>query len=187
MIVLINGSFGIGKTTVGRLLHDSLPGSVIYDPEWAGLALMRLPKWITLKGSGADDFQDIDLWRRSAVAGIRLFRLFASGPVIVPMTFSRRAYFAEVVEGIRRFDPELRVFCLKASLPTVKKRLMGRGTKIEGPGTEWIARRIIECAEAHGGTHFGEPVETEERSAREVAADIADRLAQPYTTTADHA
>lgn len=184
MIVMINGSFGIGKTTVARLLNDSLPGSVIYDPEWAGLVLMRLPKWIKLKGSGSNDFQDIDLWRRSAVAGISLFRLFASGPVIVPMTFSHRAYFDEVVRGIRRLDPELKVFCLKASLSAVKKRLVERGTKIEGPGTEWIARRIVECAEAHRGTHFGEPVDTEDRSACETAGDIAERLGHPCATTA---
>jgi hypothetical protein len=71
------------------------------------------------------------------------------------------------------------MFCLKASLPTVKKRLVGRGTKIEGPGSEWIARRINECAEAHRDAHFGEPVDTEDRSAREVAEYIIRRLQQP--------
>ena len=101
MIVAINGSFGVGKTTVAKLLCKRLPGSVKYDPEWAGLILIRLPKWIGLEGSGTDDFQNIGLWRRSAVAGVRLFRRLASGPVIVPMTFSRRDYFDEVVTGIR--------------------------------------------------------------------------------------
>ena len=176
MIVMINGSFGVGKTTVAKLLRDALTGSAIYDPEWAGIVMMRLPRWVNLKGAGTGDFQDIDLWRRSAVAGVRLFRLFASGPVIVPMTFSRRAYFEEIVIGLRCLDPELRVFCLQASLPTVKKRLVARGTRSEGPGAEWIARRIVECTEAHRDTHFGEPVETEDRTAREVAQDITTRL-----------
>src|SRR5687767_10426053 len=163
MIVLINGSFGVGKTTVAKLLREALAGGAIYDPEWAGIALMRLPRWVRLEGSGADDFQHIDLWRRSAVAGVRLFRRFASGPVIVPMTFSRRAFFDEVVTGLKFLDPELRVFCLRASLPTVRRRLGERGTKIEGPGSEWIARRIVECADAHRDPHFGEPVDTEDR------------------------
>ncbi|MCI0388024.1 MAG: AAA family ATPase [Acidobacteria bacterium] len=176
---MINGSFGVGKTTVAKLLRNSLPGSVIYDPEWAGSVLMRLPRLIKLEGSGSDDFQDIDLWRRSAVAGTRVFRLFASGPVIAPMTISRRDYFDEVVMGIKRLDSELRVFCLKASLSTVKKRLVKRGTKIEGPEAEWIAHRIIECVEAHHDSHFGEPVDTDDRSASEVTEDIVKRLQKP--------
>lgn len=179
MIVLINGSFGVGKTTVAKLLREALKGSAIYDPEWAGIVLMRLPRWIKLKGSGTEDFQNIDLWRRCTVAGVKMFRLYASGPVIVPMTFTQRAYFDEVVSGLRRLDPELKVFCLQASLPTIRKRLVGRGTKIEGTEGEWIARRIIECAEAHRDSHFGEPVETEVRTAREVAEDIVTRLQQP--------
>jgi hypothetical protein len=183
MIVVINGSFGVGKTTVANLLRKAFAGSAVYDPEWAGFVLMRLPKWTKLKGSGTDDFQNIDLWRKSAVAGVRLFRLLASGPVIVPMTFSHRAYFDEVIKGIGRLDSELRVFCLKASLPTVKRRLVVRGDKIEGHGSEWIARRIIECAEAHRDPHFGEFVDTEDRSAREVAEDITRRLRQTCAST----
>jgi chloramphenicol 3-O-phosphotransferase len=176
MIVLINGSFGVGKTTVAKLLRHSLPGSAIYDPEWFGFVLKRLPKWVNLNGSGSDDYQDIVLWRRSAVAGVRLFRLCASGPVIVPMAFSRRDYFDEVIAGVEPLDSELRVFCLKASLATIKKRLVERGTEVEGPRTEWIARRIIECVEAHNDLHFGEPVDTENRSAHDVAEDIIKRL-----------
>jgi hypothetical protein len=176
MIVVINGSFGVGKTTIAKLLRRSLPGSAIYDPERVGFVLKRLPGWIKLKGAGSDDYQNIVLWRRSAVAGVRLFRLFASGPVIVPMAFSRRDYFDEAVTGIEPLDSQVRVFCLKASLATIRKRLMERGTKIEGPGTEWIARRIVECVEAHNDPHFGEPVDTEGRSANEVSADIIKKL-----------
>ena len=36
MIVLINGSFGIGKSTVARLLRRRVPRSLVYNPEWAG-------------------------------------------------------------------------------------------------------------------------------------------------------
>lgn len=176
MIVLLNGSFGVGKTTVARLLRAAWPGSAIYDPEWVGLILLRLPARRAWPGAGTDDFQDIAVWRSSVVAGARLFRSFVSGPLLVPMTFSRREYFDETVAGLKGLSAELRVFCLRASLATVKKRLRARGDKIEGPGSEWLARRILECAAAHRDPHFGEPVETEERSAGEVAADISERL-----------
>ncbi|HJQ34789.1 MAG TPA: AAA family ATPase [Pyrinomonadaceae bacterium] len=183
MVVLINGSFGVGKSTVARLLRGALPKSVIYDPEPAGVALMRLSKLAGLKRPGVEDFQHFRLWRRSAVAGVRLFRGLARGPVIVPMTFTHRPYFDEVVAGIRRFEPTLRVFCLTATLPTVKERLSGRGDRISGPGSEWLARRIVECAEAHQDTHFGEQVETEGRDAREVADDLLRMLRTPKVQT----
>lgn len=176
MVILINGSFGVGKTTVARLLRDALPGSVIYDPEWAGFVLQRLPGR-GRRSRASDDFQDFRLWRSSAVAGVRLFRAFARGPVIMPMTFTHRAWFDEVVAGIRRFEPDLRIFLLRASQETVKRRLVGRGTPVEGPGSEWMARRIAECAEAHRDPHFGEPVETENRGAAEVAREIVRQLA----------
>jgi hypothetical protein len=179
MVVLINGSFGVGKTTVARFLRGALPRSVIYDPELAGIAMMRLSRLAGLRRPGAEDFQHFRLWRGSAVAGVRLFRRLARGPVIVPMTFTHRTYFDEVVAGIRRFDSDLRVFCLKATLPTVKERLSGRGDRIEGPGSEWLSRRIVECVEAHRDAHFGEPVETEGRDARAVAEELIKRLQTP--------
>lgn len=182
MIVMINGSFGAGKTTIAKALRRMLPGSAIYDPEWAGIGLMRLPKWIKLKGSGADDFQHMDLWRKTAVWGTRLLHFFVSGPVLMPMTFTHRPYFDEIVLSLRQADPKLRVFCLRASLPTINKRLEERGTKITGNQVEWITRRNLECVEAHRDDHFGEPIDTDERSASEVAEEIFKRL-QPATTT----
>lgn len=176
MIVILNGSFGVGKTTVAKLLRNSLPESAIYNPELVGSVLMRLPKWLNLKQTGTDDFQHINLWRKSTIAGIRMYHRFVPGVIIVPMTFTHRAYFNEVVTGIKSFDSTLRIFCLRATLSSVKTRLAQRGTQIEGSGAEWIARRIVECADAHGDTYFGEPVDTEHRSAQEVADDIATSL-----------
>ncbi|HEY0174164.1 MAG TPA: AAA family ATPase [Pyrinomonadaceae bacterium] len=176
MVVFINGSFGVGKTTVARLLRGRVAGSAVYDPELAGIAMMRLSNLAGFKRTAAEDFQDFALWRRSAVAGVRLFRALFRGPVIVPMTFTRREYFDEVVAGVRRFDPQVRVFCLRAGLPTVRKRLAGRESETEGPGAEWLARRIAECADAHRDPHFGEPIETEDRPPREVCEDIFRRV-----------
>jgi tRNA uridine 5-carbamoylmethylation protein Kti12 len=139
MIVLLNGSFGVGKTTVAKILRTYLPGSAIYNPEWVGSVLMGAPQWIKLKRTGESDFQHIELWRKSTITGIHLYRWFAPGVVIVPMTFTHRNYFDEIITGIKSFEKELKVFCLKASLDTIKIRLKQRGTQIEGAGSEWIA------------------------------------------------
>lgn len=184
MVVMINGSFGVGKTTSAKLLRRALPGSVIYDPEWVGFVLRRLPKWARWQRPWPDDYQHLELWRRSVVVGVRLFRLLRRRPIIVPMAFSHRQYFDEVVGGIAGFERELRVFCLRASLATVRRRLVGRGEAIEGAGAEWIARRIVECCEAHRDAHFGEPVETEGRTAKDVAEEIVRKLGRPCSAAA---
>ena len=177
MIVMLNGSFGVGKTTVATLLRKALPGSAIYDPEWVGYYIRRRPKWIKLKGEGTDDYQDIDLWRRSVVMGVRLFHGFVSGPLLVPMTFSHYGYFDEIVSGIRHFAPDVHLFCLKASLATLQARLLQRGVAIDSPDGQWLARRITECVAAHQDPCFGEAVNTEHCSAAEVAQTIMERLA----------
>lgn len=176
MIVLLNGAFGVGKSTVSRLLWQRLNGSRIYDPEWVGSALMRLSRAIKLRGAGTDDFQDIDIWRRSVVRGTQFARAFSQGTVIVPMAFSRRDHLDEVLSGIRRFDDDVRVFCLKAGLPTIEKRLTARGERFESRSGAWVVSKARRCIEAHADTHFGEPVQTENLSAEEVMNDIHRRL-----------
>lgn len=104
------------------------------------------------------------------------FSRLRSGPVIVPMTFSCREIFEEVVSDLRSSGAELRLFCLRASLATIEARLAQRKLDPNGEEGIWIARRIRECVEAHRDSYFGQAVETESRSADEVAQDILKRL-----------
>ena len=41
MILLLNGAFGIGKTTVARVLVARMPNALLFDPEMIGLILQR--------------------------------------------------------------------------------------------------------------------------------------------------
>lgn len=174
MILFINGSFGVGKTTVARILQKRIAGSVLFNPEWAGSVLIRLP--IKFRGSGTDDFQDIDLWRKSVVKGVKIFRFFFRETVIVPMAFCRKDYFEEVVGEVCKFDNQLRIFCLTASFETTLKRLEKRGEKIELGEDNWVIRKVRECVESHKGQDFGETINTNEINAIEVAAEILRRL-----------
>ncbi|HKH48391.1 MAG TPA: AAA family ATPase [Thermoanaerobaculia bacterium] len=181
MILVINGAFGVGKTTVARLLRRAVPGSMIYDPEVVGWVLRRLPGSMRLRGRGTDDFQDIDLWRKSAAAGVGLLRAMARDPVLVPMAFSRREYFDEIVSKISSRDSVVRVFCLRAGMPTIIERLERRGAIVSGTDGEWILRKAQACVAAHEDPHFGEPIDTERMSALEVAREILNRTGLPYS------
>jgi chloramphenicol 3-O-phosphotransferase len=176
MVIMVNGSFGVGKTTVARLLRQALPGSSIYDPEWFGVGLLRLGKWFRVKRWRIDDFQHIPLWRKSVAAGIQLCRRFAGDPVIVPMTFSSRDYLGEVVTDLNQRGDGPRLFCLIADLETVQQRLAERKLEPASREAVWIDRRIRECVSAHRDSYFGESIDTKNRTAREVAEDILQRL-----------
>jgi hypothetical protein len=175
VVVFIDGAFGIGKSTVAGALRRLLPGSAIFDPEWVGFVLRRLPRAIPLAGRGTDDFQDLALWRRGSVLGIRAMRA-ARDPVIVPMAFSNRAYLEEILGGVGRFDPAVRHFCLVAPLAVVLERLAARASAEARPVTAWEARRAEECCAAHRAPGFGEPVAAEARAPDAIAAEIARRL-----------
>lgn len=170
---MLNGSFGVGKSTVAKLLRRELARSRIYDPEWAGLVLLRLPRWVGLRGGGTNDFQDIRIWRRCTIAGIRVARAIARGPVIVPMAFTNPEYWDEVINGIGLYDDDIRTFCLKADLPAIRRRLVERGDNLDPSGSGWLNRRIIECETAHRDPRFGEPVDTNDMSADETAKYVA--------------
>ncbi|HMG33885.1 MAG TPA: AAA family ATPase [Blastocatellia bacterium] len=179
MIILINGSFGVGKTTVARLLQRSIRRSIIFDPEWFGWLIKYAPTWMRLAGSGTDDYQDIALWRRSVVAGARLFRAMARGPVIIPMAFSRRDYFDQIVAEILRFDKEVKVYCLQAELTTILRRLELRDANRDPQQREWALKKVRECVDSHRDDHFGEPIDTENSDAAQVAVEILSRIRKP--------
>ena len=172
-VVLVNGSFGVGKTSVARRLRARLPGSQLYDPEWMGRPIRALARVVPLRGAGTDDFQDFALWRLSAVAGIRLFRALGRGPVLVPMAFYRLEYLTEIMDGLATPGLSARRFCLRASLAAIQARLRGRG---DDPNGQWLASKVERCLSAHLDPRMGEAIDTEELGVDGVAAEILRRL-----------
>src|ERR1044072_3633389 len=137
MVVFINGSFGVGKNTVSKLLVRQLPHSVLVDPEPLGLLLSR-GRACWRRSAPLDDFQHLRLWRTSSVRLIRAVRRLW-GTVVVPMTFSNQAYLDEFLTGARRQDAEPFHFCPTASLDPVRARLARR--EAHRGTSAWLLRR----------------------------------------------
>lgn len=170
LILLLNGAFGIGKTTVARALVPRLRRAVLFDPEIVGMVLQRLARVL---GYRVEDFQDLTSWRRLTVAGLRLTRLFYPN-VVVPMAISNHAYLEEIHAGIRRFDTRLQQFCLIAPAEIVYGRLRRRRAR---PADEaWQFRRADECCAAHRDERFGPHVRAGEREIEEIAGEILAEL-----------
>jgi hypothetical protein len=172
VIILVNGSFGVGKTTVSRLLQKRLPHSTILDPEPLGVVFLRLARlWPGM--ADIDDFQDLRAWRAVSVRAIGVVRRLRP-IVIVPMAFSNVSYLRQFLSSLAARDGETVHFCLTAPLAVVRERLVTREVR-QGP-TAWQLRRSAECCSAHRGPEFAEQIATEGRSAQQVADEIVSRL-----------
>jgi len=172
VIVLLNGAFGIGKTTVARALVARLPDSLLFDPELTGLILQR-----TLRAAGRDvgDFQDLTSWRRLTILGLRLARRVKTN-IVVPMAFSNASYLREVRDGISRADPHVVHFCLVAPLAVVQARIRARGVDPADPDGAWQYRRATECCAIHSDTAFAEQVSAVGRGPDAIAEELLTRL-----------
>jgi len=177
MILLLNGAFGIGKTTVAQMLVARCPGSLLFNPEVAGMVLQRSAR---LAGHVVEDFQDFRLWRLLTVWGLRLARLRSSA-IVVPMAISNPWYLSQLRDAIGRFEPHLYHACLTAPVDVVHARLYGRGDARETH--EWEYRRASECCAVHGGEAFAIHVDATERAPESLADAIIEHGLFPASLT----
>ena len=178
MILLLNGAFGVGKTTVARLLRERIRRSAIVDPELIGIPLQRLA---ALVGRRPDDFQDMRSWRRLTIRSIRAARLVRRS-VIVPIAISNRAYLDEIRAGVAGTDAQVVHVCLTAPIDVVRQRLHGRGA--DPVRNAWEFRRAAECCDAHDRPEFARQIDTVQRPLADIVADVLSHLdaAVPATT-----
>ncbi|KIX77183.1 AAA family ATPase [Streptomyces sp. JL4002] len=168
MIVWLNGPFGGGKTQTAYELHRRLPGSVVCDPEHVGFGLHRmLPP--ALRG----DFQDLAAWRQGVFEVLDLADRRHPGTVLVPMTVTEPAIFAQTVGRLRESGHDVRHFALLARRETVLARLrergLGRGLKRES----FAVSRLDGCLEALRAPEFAQHLATD----RLTVSQVADRVA----------
>lgn len=124
---MINGAFGVGKTTVSYQLHESLPQSMLFDPEEIGFMLREmLPASIKKTESTTGDFQDFALWRQLTIDVAHRFKQQYHSTLIIPMTIRNPHYYSELRQGLCSVDEQLLNFCLTARKSTIEERLEKR-------------------------------------------------------------
>ena len=162
MIIWINGAFGAGKTSVGRRIVTMRPGASLFDPEQIGFLLRRLMPAVKV-----EDFQELPLWRELTVRLIAEAAATSEGPIVVPMTLADPAYFAEIVGGLRASGIDVRHFTLSVPAETLRRRLWRR---LDWPASRsWALARVERCVAALADERFAVHVETERRSAADIA------------------
>ncbi|AYC30457.1 AAA family ATPase [Paenisporosarcina cavernae] len=173
MILMINGAFGVGKTTISNRLNELLENSLIFDPEEIGYMLRNvLPHSIKMKESESGDFQDLNLWKELTVTTARRIVEEYKVNLIVPMTIRNPEYFHYIFHGFSLIDTNTFHFCLTATKDTIFKRLKQRGEE-EG---NWCFQQTELCLEAYKMNNFGKYIQTENQSIDDITDSILEKL-----------
>jgi predicted kinase len=173
MIVMINGAYGAGKTTVASRLVASIPNSMLFDPEEVGFMLRRIvPEEIRQREEKTDNFQDLELWKVLTVKVAGLLKMTYGKHLIVPMTIIHKEYFSYMFNGFKELDEQTCHFCLIANQETLCERLRRRG-EAEG---NWCYRQIPTCVEAYQDTCFEEKIMTDGVPVEEIVDYVRKRI-----------
>ena len=173
MIIMINGAFGVGKTTVSLELLKLIENSILYDPEEIGFMLRNiLPSEIQRKEANTGDFQDFDLWKEVTVyLALALISKYKKN-LIVPMTIRNFEYFQYILEGFKEIDEQTYHFCLLADKTTIFDRLRVRGEA----ENNWCFQQTEKCIQAYQEHNFAEYIHTENKPIGTVVKEILDIL-----------
>jgi predicted kinase len=176
MIILVNGAFGAGKTTVAKLLVDRIPKSVLFDPEIIGFVLQRLPRFMSLKNRDTEDFQDIPLWRRLTALTALILHKTLGRTIIIPMAFCKLEYLNQIRSRLLRGGVAIHHFCLTAPVEVIHERLRKRGVNPLSAEGQWVYPRAARCCETHIAPEFGKHINTNNKLPSEVADDILENI-----------
>lgn len=165
MIIMINGAFGVGKTTTANKLLESIENSMIFDPEEVGFMLRNIvTEDMKHDDEKKDDFQALELWRNLTVKIAEELKHKYKRNMIIPMTIRNYDYYEFISNGLREIDEKFFHFCLTARKDTIYKRLLERGER-EG---NWAFKQTDECIENHSKYDFSDYIDTEEINEAEV-------------------
>ena len=173
MIIWINGSFGVGKTTTAKLLQRKLRKAHIYDPEQVGYFLWdNFPSELACQG----DFQDMEIWRLINYQVIKHLNDTYDGDIIIPMTLAKRQYYDEIIGQLEQNGIPVRHFILIAPYDVIVERLKNRG---EESGS-WAEQQVERCLAAYRYDIPGIQVDTdrmeEETVVEYIMCNIRDNL-----------
>lgn len=168
MIIMLNGSFGVGKSSTAYALLDLLPNSMLFDPEEVGLMVRKITFGILPDAENTGDFQDIVVWPSLVVAtAAELYRQYQR-TLIVPMTLANPNYFAHIKSGLAQIGLPLHHFCLVAPLAVVNQRLLARGER----ENTWVFHKAAQYVPMLDAPLYAQHIDTTTHSVVEIANQI---------------
>ena len=159
MIILINGAFGVGKTSVATELVRTLDNFMLFDPEVVGFMLRHvIPDEIRTADERTDNFQDLALWKSMTVTMAENLRKTYNKNLIIPMTIFNKDYLHYIFSGLKKIDEDTFHFCLTAKEEIIHNRLLQRG---ETAGN-WCFIQTEKCLAAYEDRCFETFIKTDD-------------------------
>lgn len=129
MIVWLNGTFGVGKTTTSELLAKTLPRARVFDSERVGELLVPI-----LEDVPCNDFQEWDPWRALVVETAARVLGYVGGTLVVPQSVLVQQYWDEISTGLAERGIPIAHFVLHADERTLVHRIENDPAM---PGSQW--------------------------------------------------
>ncbi|MEE6274615.1 ATP-binding protein [Georgenia sp. MJ206] len=171
MIVWLNGTHGVGKTTTSGLVQNLVPNSRVFDAEKVGEMLMDITPGLP----PTDNFQHWPPWRPLVVETARRILEYTGGTLIMPMTVLVEQYWREISMGFDHHAIPVRHFVLHADQDTLRGRI--EGDTLLGP-SDFRRNHLKPYAEAaHTWLHKeAEVIDTTDLTPAQAALQIADAV-----------
>jgi broad-specificity NMP kinase len=172
MIIMINGPFGVGKTSLAETLEKRIDNSMLFDPEEIGFFLRKITKNKLTEEEDTGDFQDITIWK-SLTVDVAQYLVDQYGKhLVVPMTIHNKVYFNYIYSGFAKVTNCLIHFCLLASHETIHNRLKKRGDIIGS----WPYHQTESCLSSYEDNIFPNKIYTDTKSVDQIADSILDHI-----------
>ncbi|WP_235864118.1 AAA family ATPase [Sutcliffiella halmapala] len=166
---MLNGAYGVGKTSVAERLVEIIENAMIFDPEEVGFMLRQLiPENVKLDQEKTDNFQDYILWKTLTVQVAEQIKDTYQKHLIVPMTVFNKEYLQFIRNGFEKIDKDTFHFCLTATQDTIHDRLIERG-ETEG---NWCFQQTTKCLQAFDDEMNEVKIDTEKKSVEELVHEI---------------
>lgn len=171
VIMWINGTHGVGKTTTSHFVQKLIPDSRVLDAEKVGETLMDITPGLP----ATDNFQHWPPWRSLVVETAAHVLAFTGGTLVMPMTVLVEQYWREISSGLAQHAIPVRHFVLHADRQTLRERILG--DTVMGPSSFRLAYLEAYAEAARRWLHQeAEVIDTANFTPEQVAAEIANAV-----------
>jgi chloramphenicol 3-O-phosphotransferase len=138
VIIWLNGTFGVGKTSTAQRLAAMVPDSRVFDPEAVGQLLRGV-----LVDRPVGDFQDWAAWRPLVAASLIEIARMTGQHVVVPQAVLKREYFDQIFGQLRAAEQDTFHVVLDAADAVLRNRI-----ETSDEAREWRLEHLDEYQDA---------------------------------------